>query len=191
MATAADHLASAPSMEASSIFQPWGMKAPKITGGSAIAATLHSRPRGTPASEWRQRPRAESAGPVGSSFVWRGAEVTAVVVAVLTVGLAGPAAVGRATAEAPAPAAELGATIDQVAVELANLDSQVSQLQIAVEQVDAELVRAKSSRDALREQSTDRERLQAQLIAQARPTRCSGTCTGRPARATSWPSWPP
>ncbi|HEY8093836.1 MAG TPA: lytic transglycosylase domain-containing protein, partial [Acidimicrobiales bacterium] len=33
---------------------------------------------------------------------------------------------------------------------------------------DAELVRAKSSRDALREQSTDRERLQAQLIAQAR-----------------------
>ncbi len=69
MATAADHLASAPSMEASSIFQPWGMKAPKITGGSAIAATLHSRPRGTPASEWRQRPRAGSAGPVGSSFV--------------------------------------------------------------------------------------------------------------------------
>src|SRR5580765_5923482 len=101
MATAAVHLASAPSIPASSIFQPWGMNAPKMTlPGCAPALELAM---GRPYRRLPGRLRT----------VRRGAEVAAAVLAVLVVGVAAPSAVGRASAQAPA--ADAGAQIDQVA----------------------------------------------------------------------------
>ena len=75
----------------------------------------------------------------------RGAEVAAAALAVLVVGVAAPSAVGRASAQAPA--ADAGAQIDQVAGELAGLDTQVTQLQAALAQADAVLATAQASVD--------------------------------------------
>ncbi len=97
----------------------------------------------------------------------RGAEVIAVLLAALAVACAGPMAVGQAGAQA-APTADIGATIDEVAVELAGLDSQVSQLTASLDALDREVARAESSRDAIRADSTSREQLRALLVAQAR-----------------------
>ena len=96
----------------------------------------------------------------------RGAEVAAAALAVLVVGVAAPSAVGRASAQAPA--ADAGAQIDQVAGELAGLDTQVTQLQAALAQADAVLATAQASVDTIRQEATSREQLQAQLVGQAR-----------------------
>ena len=86
--------------------------------------------------------------------------------AVLVVGVAAPSAVGRASAQAPV--ADAGAQIDQVAGELAGLDTQVTQLQAALAQADAVLATAQASVDTIRQDATSREQLQAQLVGQAR-----------------------
>ncbi len=96
----------------------------------------------------------------------RGAEVAAAALAVLVVGVAAPWAVGRASAQAPA--ADAGAQIDQVAGELAGLDTQVTQLQAALAQADAVLATAQASVEEIRQEATSREQLQAQLVGQAR-----------------------
>jgi len=98
--------------------------------------------------------------------VRRGAEVAAAALAVLVVGVAAPSAVGRASAQTPV--ADAGAQIDQVAGELAGLDTQVTQLQAALAQADAVLATAQASVDTIRQDATSREQLQAQLVGQAR-----------------------
>ena len=82
----------------------------------------------------------------------RGAEVAAAVLAVLVVGVAAPSAVGRAGAQAPV--ADAGAQIDQVAGELAGLDTQVIQLQAALAQADAVLATAQASVEEIRQDAT-------------------------------------
>ena len=96
----------------------------------------------------------------------RGAEVAAAALAALVIGVAAPWAVGRAGAQAPV--ADAGAQIDQVAGELAGLDTQVAQLQSALAQADAVLATAQVSVEEIRQEATSREQLQAQLIGQAR-----------------------
>ena len=96
----------------------------------------------------------------------RGAEVAAAALAALVVGVAAPWAVGRAGAQASA--ADAGAQIDQVAGELAGLDTQVTQLQAALAQADAVLATAQASVEEIRQEATSREQLQAQLVGQAR-----------------------
>ena len=112
----------------------------------------------------------------------RGAEVAAAALAALVVGVAAPSAVGRASAQAPAagraaqpaepaqaaPVADAGAQIDQVAGELAGLDTQVTQLQAALAQADAVLATDQASVEEIRQEATSREQLQAQLVGQAR-----------------------
>ena len=105
----------------------------------------------------------------------RGAEVAAAALAALVVGVAAPSAVGRASAQAPrpdqaappAPVADAGAQIDQVAGELAGLDTQVTQLQAALAQADAVLAKAQASVEAIRQDATSRQQLEAQLVGQA------------------------
>jgi membrane-bound lytic murein transglycosylase B len=117
--------------------------------------------------------------------VRRGAEVAAAALAALVVGVAAPSAAGRASAQAPTagrgaqdaqpaapaqapPVADAGAQIDQVAGELAGLDTQVTQLQAALAQADDVLAKAQVSVEAIRQEATSREQLQAQLVGQAR-----------------------
>jgi membrane-bound lytic murein transglycosylase B len=111
--------------------------------------------------------------------VRHGAEVAAAALAALVVGVAAPSAVGRAIAQAPAagqaaqpaqaaPVADAGAQIDQVAGELAGLDTQVAQLQAALAQADDVLAKAQALVEAIRQEATSREQLQAQLVGQAR-----------------------
>ena len=97
--------------------------------------------------------------------------------AALVVGVVGPWPSG-----APAPAAptgdkppsgqrrvaDAGAQIDQVAGELAGLDTQVTQLQAALAQADEVLAKAQASVEAIRQDATSRQQLEAQLVGQAR-----------------------
>ena len=193
MATAADHLASAPSMVASSIFQPWGMKAPNITGGSAIAATLHSRPRGAVASRWRRRPRARSAGPVGSSFVRRVARRSRRSWSPSSRGGA-RGSCGRRARHRPGPSA--GGEARRHHRPGGRRAGQPGQ----PGQPAADRRRAGRRRRSGRSPagmpcgSSPRTGSDSRPSSSPRraPTRCSGTCTGRPtARATSGLSWPP
>ncbi len=53
------HLASAPSMPTSSVFQPWGTNAPNVIGRVVMAA-FYPRRAGIP-HRWRQRTRRKKA----------------------------------------------------------------------------------------------------------------------------------
>ena len=70
--------------------------------------------------------------------------------------------------EAQAAPEDLGAQIDEVAVELAGLDDQVTQLRASLDQLEADAARADEDAQAIREESTSQEQLQARLVAQAR-----------------------
>ena len=97
--------------------------------------------------------------------VRRGAEVAAVMLAAFAIGMT--VAPGRA--EAQAAPEDLGAQIDEVAVELAGLDDQVSQLRASLDQLEADAARAdeRCPRPSATE-STSQEQLRARLVAQAR-----------------------
>ena len=82
----------------------------------------------------------------------------------LVVAVAGPA-VGTASAQ---DTGDLGAQIDQVAGELAGVDAEIAQVQGAREQLDTAVLAAQRQADALRSDSTQREQVRADLVAQAR-----------------------
>ena len=99
----------------------------------------------------------------------RGAEVAAVVPAVVVVGIVACLGVGSAAGQAaPTPVADAAAQVDQIAGELAGLDAQVAQLQAAVAQVDQQLATATARVGEIRQEVTSKQQLQAQLEGQAR-----------------------
>jgi membrane-bound lytic murein transglycosylase B len=98
-------------------------------------------------------------------------------VVAVAVGLGGPAGIQRAAAQGAPPAQDgagppavldTSARIDAVALELAGLDDQVQQLSASLKSVDGELAAAKRERTAIRAESSSRQQLEAQLVAQAR-----------------------
>ena len=104
---------------------------------------------------------------VGSEAVRRGAEVAAAALAVLVVGVAAPSAVGRASAQPPV-SRRRGPDRPGRRASWPASTPQVDQLQAALAQADAVLATAQASVDAIRQDATSREQLQAQLVGQAR-----------------------
>ena len=98
----------------------------------------------------------------------RATRMLGALLAVLVVGVAGPA-IGTAAAQDTAQdTGDLGAQIDQVAGELAGADAEIAQIQGARDQLDTAVLAAQRKADALRSDSSQREQVRADLVAQAR-----------------------
>ena len=93
----------------------------------------------------------------------RATQMIGAVLAALAVAIAGPS-IAIASAQ---DTADLGAQIDQVAGELAGVDAEIAQIEAARDQLATAVADAQRKADALRSDSSRREQVRADLVAQA------------------------